>query len=185
MPWFENIKNSLGKKQLLARTPKSVPLQSMPDYSKIQDIAIVYPAGNAEQEDQVQEFAGHLRAQGKKVFLMGFLNQKELGEKRHLHIQSQYFWREYLGLLNLPIKEKLAGFIKQPFDLLINLSPEFNLPILALCAYSEASLKIATHSKEAEPFHQILIDSPSNNLLELGIQMENYLLLITPNPQKV
>lgn len=183
MQWFENIKNAIGKKQLLANSGKSAPLHKMPDYSKIQEIAIVYPAGNSEQEDQVQEFAGHLRAQGKKVFLMGFLNQKELGEKRHLHLQSQFFWKEYLGFFNLPSKEKLAGFIKQPFDLLINLCPDFNLPTLALCAYSEAGLKIAPYSNEAEPFHHILIETQAKNLMELGLQMENYLLLINPKKQ--
>jgi hypothetical protein len=178
MQFLENIKIKIGKYLLKSSLEKREPMSAVPNFDSIKEIAILYQADDTKKEAEVNKLAQHLREQGKKVLLMGFVNQKQLPENYKFQISQEYFWKESLSLFLLPQKEKVANFINKPFDLLINLYSEFSLPMVAVSAYSKAKNRIGAHFPESESYNDILIDGQFKNLFELGLQMEHYLKIV-------
>ncbi len=178
MQFLENIKIKIGKYLLKSSLEKREPMNAVPNFDSIKEIAILYQADDTKKEAEVNKLAQHLREQGKKVLLMGFVNQKQLPENYKFQISQEYFWKESLSLFLLPQKEKVANFINKPFDLLINLYSEFSLPMVAVSAYSKAKNRIGAHFPESESYNDILIDGQFKNLFELGLQMEHYLKIV-------
>ncbi len=178
MQFLENIKTKIGKYLLQGSFSKRKSMSSIPRFDDLKDIAIIYPADNKEDENDANKLALHFREQGKKVMMLGFVNQKQLSHKYKFHINHEYFWRESLDTFLLPKKDKIAGFIQQPFDLLINLYPEFNLQLAAVSSYSKATTRIGAHFAESESYNEILIEGKFKNLFELGLQMEHYLKIV-------
>ncbi len=175
MQLLENIKTEIGKLILNKSFTKRVAMRVMPDFARMQSVAILYDASNKQQEEEVAHFAAFLRDQGKKVMMMGFVNEKNLPYQKKFHISSQFFWKEYLNFFNLPDKIKLSGFINEEYDLLINLYTAYSLPLLALSSYSNASYRIGAKFEGADTFNEILIDGSSHSLFELGLHMVHYL----------
>jgi len=175
MQLIENMKTEIGKLILNRSFTKRVAMKVMPDFASMQSIAILYDASNKQDEEEVAHLASYLREQGKKVMMMGFVNEKNLPFQKKFHISSQFFWREYLNFFNLPIQVKLSGFIKEEYDLLINLYTTSNLPLMALSSYSNANYRIGAKFEDAEKFNEILIDGASHSLYELGLNMVHYL----------
>lgn len=174
MSFIQNILLRIGR--ALLKTGKANKQQVIPNYQQMQHIGILYNANDSEQEVLVQQFANELREEGKKVLLMGFVNQKQLPHQKKPHISNEYFWRIHLNFFGLPIPEKIGKFCEEPFDLLINMYFEDELPLQALSIQSKAKFKIGYNSALALPINNILIDTgKNNNSLAVGRQMIHYL----------
>lgn len=178
MSFIENLKTKIGKYRLMSSLAKRNPMRHIPAFHEIQEIAIIYQADQKSEDQLINQFAQHLREQGKKVMLLGFVNQKQLSHQYKFHITQEYIWKESLDFFNLPNTSKIHGFIQQPFDLLMNLHPDFCLPLAAISSYSKAKTRIGIHYPGAESFNEILIDGKFNSLFDAGLQMEHYLKIV-------
>ena len=178
MQFIENLKTKIGTYLLKSSLQKRNKMAFIPGFDELKEIAIIYPADNKQDENDASKLAMHLREQGKKVMLLGFVNQKQLSHHYKFHISHEYFWRETLDTILLPKKEKIAGFIQHPYDLLINLYTDFNLQLAAISASSKASIRVGANYPEAANYNEILIDGKFNSLFELGLNMEHYLKIL-------
>jgi len=152
---------------------------AVPSMESVINIGILYDASNNQSEEQVQRIASQLRHDGKKVFLMGFVNQKQLPHKKVFHLTSEYFWLQQLNFFNIPDADKIGKFLQQPFDLLINLYFDDILPLQALSAKSSAKYIIGSNSKLALQYNNAVIDCGSNKtLINLASQVVHYLNII-------
>ena len=173
---FEQLKNYFGglilKQQLKAKQTKHA---FMP-FDKAQEIGIVYNAENMADEQKVQQFANDLRGEGKKVYLLVFINQKELPVKRKPHISSELYWREYLTFFNLPKPDKIGRFIDTQFDLLFNVYHEEMLALQGISSLSKAKYQLGAQMTFATDLFDITIDTGANkDLYYLAKQMEHYI----------
>lgn len=153
--------------------------RSMPSFSSIVEIGIVYNAGKAIQETQVNQIAELLRKEGKKVFTLGFIDAKQLPENHRFNLSSGYYWKETLTNYNLPDKQKLSSFLNTEFDLLMNLFFEKELPLQAISALSKSKFSMGANISGALPYNDFLIDTGTEKeITNLGMQMIHYLKVI-------
>ncbi len=153
--------------------------RSMPSFSSIVEIGIVYNAGKAIQETQVNQIAELLRKDGKKVFTLGFIDAKQLPEKHRFNLSSGYYWKETLTNYNLPDRQKLSSFLNTEFDLLMNLFFEQELPLQAISALSKSKFSMGANISGALPYNDFLIDTgEQKEISNLGMQMIHYLKVI-------
>ncbi len=175
MRFIENIKNKLGR-YLLNKNTKLKTHRIQPSFEQVHEIGIVYNANEKNNEEKINLFANYLREQGKKVFMLGYVDAKTLPVSKKFHITSEYFWREKLTGFNLPDKIKIGRFLETPFDLLMNIYFEADLPLQAIGAYTKAKYRIGARIPNALPFNDTLIDTDQNkDLQHLASQMVYYL----------
>lgn len=179
MQLIDQIKTNIGhlllSREITERKKKSV----MSAYDRVDHIGIVYDATYIEKEAVVHNYANKLRADGKKVFLLGFVDMKQLPGNKKFSLQSEYFWRETLNTFNLPIKTKLSRFLEMEFDWLLNLYLEPVLPMMAIAAYSHAKYRIGPAIDGGVKYFDAMIDTGNQKDLAFLIeQMDFYLKVI-------
>lgn len=177
MKLIEYIKNFIGRWQL-ANEIKSKPLKrKLVAFNEVNHIGIVYNADQKEHEMLVSKYAAELRNEGKKVFMLGYVDAKQLPHTKKFLLNSEFFWREKLNGVNLPIKGNIGQFLQLEFDLLLNLYQEPILPLQAIAAYSKAKYRVGAHIEGGLDYYDAMIDvgQRTNDLNYLIEQIDFYL----------
>lgn len=176
MKIIEDIKNNIGRWQLGRELRTQKGKRKRIPFDQMNHIGIVYDANNNENEGILTTYANELRAQGKKVFMLGFVNEKELPATKKLVLNSEFFWKAKLTGLNLPDKGKIGQFLQLEFDLLLNVYLEPVLPLMAITAYSHAKYKVGPYLDGGLPYYDFMVDiKPRNEIPFLIEQMDFYL----------
>lgn len=105
---FNQIKNYFGKIILNNQLKSKKDKHTFMPFDKAVEVGIIYNAEDMQNEQKIQQFAGDLRSAGKKVFLLGFINQKEMPNNRVPHVSSELFLNTNLTFFNLPNPDKIG-----------------------------------------------------------------------------
>ncbi|MES2559570.1 MAG: hypothetical protein V4590_07520 [Bacteroidota bacterium] len=179
MKLVEDIKNYIGRWELERELKTKKLKRKRVPFHEVNHIGIVYDADNKDDELIVTQYANELRVEGKKVFLMGYVDQKQLPPSKKFMLNSEFFWKEKLNGINLPIKGKIGQFLQLEFDLLLNLYFEPVLPMQALSAYSHAKYRVASNIGGGLDYYDAMIDiGPQKDISLLIKQMDFYLRAI-------
>jgi hypothetical protein len=176
MKLIEDIKNFLGRWQLHNEIKNKKAKNKLVSFSSINHIGIVYNAETKEQEKLVAKYASELRAEGKKVFMLGYVDAKQLPANKKFLLNSEFFWREKLNGFNLPIKGSIGQFLQLEFDLLLNLYQEPLLPMQAISAFSKAKYRIGSNVADNIDYNDAMIDTGSRNDLNYLIEQIDFYL---------
>jgi len=179
MNWIEQIKNSIGRYKLEHSKKNRDKKHSIPSFENIHEIGIIYHAGMKDNEEQVNRIAHFLRDQGKKVWMMGFVDAKTLPHNKKFHISSEYFWKEKLTYFNLPNPSLIGNFITHKFDLVMNLYFEGDLPLQGLSNLCEANYAMGAQIPGGLTYNDSIIDTGKDQTIQnLASQMVHYLKVI-------
>lgn len=176
---IEKLRNRIGRYLLYRFHPGRTASTRIPHFDDLREIGILYDATNASNEEQINRIAHYLRDQGKKVWMMGFVDAKTLPHTKKFHISSEYFWKEKLTRFNLPEPSKIGNFLHHRFDLLMNLYLEDNLPLQAMSTYTQASYAMGAPLSDALRYNDSVIDVKQDGGIHgLATQMVHYLKVI-------
>jgi pimeloyl-ACP methyl ester carboxylesterase len=155
---FDNIKNFIGRIILSNQVSAKKNRHLFMPFDKAQEIGIVYNASESNNEQKIQQFASDLRNEGKKVYLLGFVNEKELDclQKtnsddfiKKLQLQPlislklrDYFENKYNEAMNNYSAFKAAATIDLPI-LVIHDEHDYEVPV-------KAGINIHKHVKNGE-----------------------------------
>jgi hypothetical protein len=176
MKLIENIKNYIGRLKLNREATAVKKKTGYPDFNQASYVGIIYNAEQKENEVLVNQYASDLRAQGKKVFMLGYVDAKQLPANKKFLLNSEFFWREKLDGFNLPLKGQIGQFLQQDFDILLNLYQEALLPMQAISVYSKAKFKVGAQVEGALKYYDVIIDTGSNNSLKYLIEQIDFYL---------
>jgi hypothetical protein len=176
MKLIEDIKNYIGRWQLNREIRQKKKNPKMLSLARAQHIGIVYNAESKENEQAINQYANELRAEGKKVFMLGYVDQKQLPHTKKFLLNSEFFWHEKLNSLNLPVKGKIGQFLQLEFDLLLNLYNEPLLPMQAIAAYSKAKYRVGANIEGSLNYYDAVIDTGSRNDLRFLIEQVDFYL---------
>jgi hypothetical protein len=179
MKILEDIKNKIGRWQLEKHVKPKRGKRKLLPFDQVISLGIVYDANDTVNEEQVMAYANELRSQGKKVFMLGFVNEKELPSTKKFVLFSEFFWKAKLTPFNLPDKGQIGQFLQQEFDMLLSLYLDPVLPLQAITAYSEARYKVGPYIEDGIKYVDFMVDiAPRKDLGFLIEQMDFYLRTI-------
>lgn len=179
MEFIEKIRNKVGHMKLLSEIRNDHRKRTFTSLEDALEIGIIYNGITRDDEQQIHQYANTLRSQGKKVFMMGFVDMKTLPGNKKFSLQSEYFWKEKLSPINLPDKGKIGRFLTIEFDLMLNIYQEPLLPMLALSAYASARYRVGPMMDGGTSYFDAMIDTgPDKTLSFLIEQIDFYLRTI-------
>ena len=179
MKLIEDIKNYIGRWYLEREIQQRQKKRALISFNQMNHIGIVYNAETKENEQLVAQYASDLKAEGKKVFMLGYVDQKQLPHTKKFLLNSEFFWKEKLSPVNLPVKGKIGQFLQLDFDLLLNLYNEPLLPLQAISAYSNARYRVGAFIPAGLNYNDALIDTGNRKELKFLIeQIDHYLRTI-------
>lgn len=160
------------KAKLVDRNVHAVHLYS------VKKAAIIFQPIDQPSFELVQNFVKSLRDEGLEVTAVGFIREKKMPNIFLLRKGFVFFCYENLNWYCKPVAPFVESFIKEKFDILIDLSLERNLPVDYLSYLSKSGFKAGKHFEKGHPFDLTIDVSKNNQLSYLIEQLQHYLSLI-------
>ena len=140
-------------------------------------IGIVFNARDEQTFKVIREFSNQLRGGGlRKVKALGFVPKAEVASFLSSSQDFDFFSREDFNWYNKPQGRKVAGFISEPFDILIDLRMKKFIPILFIVGLSRAHFKVGKFGAGYKEFYDLMIDVDENADLSFFISQINHYL---------
>jgi hypothetical protein len=176
MKTIDKLKNHIGKWQLANELKGKHKNRKLLSFQQMQHVGVLYNATFKEQEDSVNKYVQELRTEGKKVFMLGYVDAKELPHSKKFMLNSEFFWHEKLNGINLPIKGKIGQFLQIEFDVLFNLYLDPLLPLQAVSGYSNALYRVGPLTSEGALYYDFMMNIGNKSELDFFItQIDFYL----------
>lgn len=149
MKWVEDIRKTIGKRTLHSRQSGQNRQMKACNLEDARRIGIVYDATEPVCFEIIRELGKQLSGTA-QVDILGFVNSKKLND--------QYLYRKGLDFFSLndlnwyyrPVSAVAEKFMKEPYDLLLNLSLQDYFPIHYIVSLSTASFKAGRFSPADE-----------------------------------
>lgn len=173
-----NIRKKIGSnkiKQLLKNQSRK-PIVT--NYAKAKSIGIVYEIKTKDYQFFVNNFVDYLREEigFKTIKTIGYYNAKESPTFLELGNKYQFINNKNLNSIYLPSGSETEEFIKDDFDILVDLTQENVVPIKYIVASSKAKFKIGRYSEKNHDFFDFMISlNEKQNVKDFIDQVNHYL----------
>lgn len=146
-------------------------------------IGIIFNAKDERSFKQIREFADQLRGGGlREVKALGFVPKKEVASFLQSSQDFDFFSREDFNWYYRPQGRKVAGFISESFDILIDLRLSKFTSLLFIVALSRAQFKVGRFRSDFKEFYDLMIDVEQNSDLSYFMsQIQHYLSMLNEN----
>jgi len=170
---FSALRNSLFRYAVGRRLMEKTNARSTVPFSEARHIGILVRINGEDDLAAAQQFASQLRAAGKKVDVLAYLDRKKVSPPESM----QTLQRSECNWLGYPSGESARYFEQQPFDILISAWLGRCLPLRYLALFSRASWRIGEFTRDKEPSAEFLINLPNerHTLAEFFAEVDHYL----------
>jgi hypothetical protein len=158
----EKIKALIGSRVLEKKLRNQKRSVSVCNIKNAQNIGILYNATEFISFEIIRDFTKKLSQNNPNVTILGYVDSKKLIDHYLYRKGFDFFSRNDLNWYYKPVSEVADKFMKQPFDLLINLSLEAIYPIQYIIASSPATFKVGKFSPD-EKYLDLMIDIEKEN----------------------
>ena len=165
--WFLNRKIKKQK-----RVSKSV------GYNQAKHIGILYDASKEKDYLLVKRLVQEIREAHKDVYALGYINAKNLPENRYIKLGLDFFTKKNLNWYKKPVGPTIDNFVKENFDVLINLNIENAYPLRYVAAATKSSFKIGRFNSSNEGYCDFMLQVDKRIGLEGLIQQSMHYLKI-------
>lgn len=145
-------------------------------FEQSKSIGIIYNATHPQNIEIIKSFAGKLKAAGKKVESLGYINLKKAEEIQAEYKDLDFIIKKEVTWYHKPKTFNSSRFIKNKYDILLNLYIEECLPLQYMSAFSDAKFRVGHFQKNnlyCNDFHiDLKGDEKVSSLIE---QIEHYL----------
>jgi hypothetical protein len=142
MELFKNIRIRIGKSILAKKLIKTKRHVRYSNFSMVKSIGIVWDASNTADFTSLSKFYQKMHEKNIDVRILGYFSGKELPNQYTALRYLTCFRRNELTLFYIPTTPEVNSFIKNNFDVLIDINLKRILPLQYLSFLSEASFKV-------------------------------------------
>lgn len=139
---FAGIKRWWSRKRLLRFKKASRGVRTLRRLSSCTTFLFLFDAEDQRACEQISAFAQELLRHGKRVMICSYSDAKELS----LHLRGMQHTTILrptdLNWYERPISERFLTMVNTPYDLLLDFTHEPAMPLLWLCATSQACIKV-------------------------------------------
>jgi hypothetical protein len=180
MGFFDDIRYQQGLKKL-KKTGTSPRSRRFLNYAESRTVGLIYKVKDVDQHDTIHQYIKHLKeAEGmKEVQALGFWDSKEevpefLSSRRHF----DFFTRADVSKIHEPAGDNIEAYVNEPFDILIDLTFEEQLPLLFILKRSAARFKVGFPGDFRDPMLDLIMQVAEGKSLRECIEQVNYYLTI-------
>lgn len=155
-------------KQKLSQTKAS---RTSVEFEMAESIGILFDATEPSNRNKVIAYAQKLIKNGKKVNLLGFVNNKQ----KELSFSFKYFTLNEVNWKMIPQGNDVNQFINKKFNILISLCFGKIHPIEYISALSKANLRVGPFSENPNCYDLMIDTPPSKGIDHLIKQVDFYL----------
>ena len=147
-------------------------------------IGVIFNAKDESSFKLIRELTDHLRGGGlRQVKALGFVPKAEVSSFLQSSQDFDFFSKQDFNWFFKPQGRKVAGFISEPFDILIDLRLNKSIPLLFIVGLSRAQFKVGRYGNNFKEFYDLMIDVEGEPELSYFIeQIKHYLTML--NEQK-
>lgn len=179
MTIITNIKTAIGKYMLKKETAGMVRDRGLFNLTTSKTAGILYEASSGEDYELIKKYVGYLREYGIKVKTIGYFSKKEIPSFTFSKLDYEFFTTKELSWYLKPMTSFTDHFVKQEFDLLIDLNIHDHFPLKYLACASKAKFKIGKYSDENKVSHDMMIEIDADKNLKYFLrQVDIYLQMI-------
>jgi hypothetical protein len=113
-------------------------------------IGLLFNATQILNFEIVKDLVKELSTPSNKIKVLGYVEGKDMIDHYLYRKGFEFFTRQQLNWFQKPISESVDDFVKQPFDVLINLSLDKTYPIQYIVALSKARFKAGMFTEESK-----------------------------------
>lgn len=130
----------------------------------------------------ISAFVTRMQNEGKQVKALGFVKNKKDIQRYLPKLSFDYFSPKDINLLGIPHSTYIDDFIKEEFDILIDLSDEPHIANKHIAGISAAKMKVGDSKSIASAYYDVMVSKNE----KLGLhdhlnQIYHYLELIKPS----
>jgi hypothetical protein len=154
MELFRNLRIRAGKSVLSGKISKSTRKPHYINFFNIKNIGLVWDASRPEEFVLLSRFCQKMAEQKIEVKVLGFYPGKKLPDQYTAIRFLTCLKKNEVDFLYRPVTSESNEFIKNRFDVLIDLNFRKLFPLVYVSSLSEASLKVglADSKPESSPF---------------------------------
>lgn len=157
MNFFERTKASWGERIINAKLRSTDRRVVACNINQAASIGILFNATEQVSFDIVKELVKNLSNKNKSIEVLGYVDTKQLIDHYLYRKGFDFFTRKQLNWYFKPESENVEGFIKKPFDLLLDLSLDNPYPLKYILTFSEAKFKAGRYSENCN-YLDLMID---------------------------
>ncbi len=179
MKFLTNIKHYLGKRKLDKFLLHQRRRPAVSNFESAKSIGIVYSVSTTDYQDIVEKYVDFLKGEigFKKIRVLGYYDGPQLPSfVINQSLRYLYFTNKMIDFYQHGKCKETSNFVKEDFDILIDLSQEYCVPIKQVVASSKAKLKIGRLNDENEKFYDFMVDMPDNTPVSKFITQINMFL---------
>ena len=139
-------------------------------------IGLLYDATEQMDFEIVKEYVKHVRSRQKEVLALGYVDKKELPQNQFAQLGLDFFTRKDLNWQHFPQSLEVSNFIREPFDIVLNLSDNSIFPLRYIAAVSKARFRVGRFDQSSVPCYDMMIEAAAGTDIKQFIkQAEEYL----------
>ena len=173
----KKIRTYLGQRRFLQDVRKLKLVHEVVPFDDAQKIGILYDATDARDYEVVKAYVKQVRSVYKKdIQAMGFVDKKQLPNGQFAQYGLDFFTRKDLDFRLIPKEPIVDNFIREPFDILINLNNGKSFPLRYIAAVSHAKFRIGRYDKRNITCYEMMLQLPPDTGIKTVIEeTEHYL----------
>ncbi|MCW3124943.1 MAG: hypothetical protein JWO03_601 [Bacteroidetes bacterium] len=149
---LDNIKDYFYQSVLRQRGANR-PNRSITNLSDAKTIGIIYDSSEGSNDAIVTKFSEMLKAKGKSVEVMAYLDDKKIDQKNGIPL----FNRKAVNWYAIPTDERVVAYCNKNFDLLICAITSENKPLEYMAYTSKAKYRVGPFAEEKTKFYDLMI----------------------------
>lgn len=142
----ESFRRFLNKKTL-AKQPKPIRRQPIA-FDAAKWVGIIYDATSPERRSSILELTTQLESTGKKVSLLGFINEK----RQNIDVNFEHFCKNDLNWKKIPSNRAVEAFMTKSYDVLFTLDTKSSLPFEYISTMTDAGLKVGPATNDLDAY---------------------------------
>ncbi|MDG1176450.1 MAG: hypothetical protein P8N07_11745 [Flavobacteriales bacterium] len=161
MKLIDNIKDKLGLRKIKKYLKSKKRNIRITNFANAKSIGIIYPISTTDYQDFINKYIDFLRGEigFKKIVSLGYYEGAQLPNFIVNDLfKYKYFTKKQLDFSRFGKSYEVKEFIKEDFEILVDLSRDFVVPIKHVVANSHAGLKIGWHSIQNEKYFDFMVE---------------------------
>lgn len=161
MIWLNNLRNKIGKYFLNQELIGFTRARGFDGFENSKSIGILFDATQKEDLELVIRYVKYLKDHKKRIKAIGFFQGKTIPEMVFSKLEYDYFTKKDLNWYFKPMPCFVEQFIKEDFEILIDLNLDQVYPLNYISCLSNAKFKIGKF-QEGNTNFDFMIDVPED-----------------------